>query len=536
MEGYLTFRRPRRIITIVLAGFTVLILLLAFTFTRPNARAVDSLDLSESKGSSNNGTGDDIAAKKARLHFLVPATSSNANLCKLMLSAQILGYPTPVLINFGDPENPDAYVQHLAKVQGFLDYLGSILERDKIAGVEEEHLVFIVDGYDVWLQLRRDVLVERYFASNAAADERTAREFGQELFEQHDMRQTIIFGPDKICWPIAIPDYALGPHQDKGPLELNTPRWLNSGTILGSARNLRDLFQATLDDIHRNHVTDSDQFYVAEIFGRQEYARIERTRGLGPGKDLMVARKNWTYESGDFKGLGRSEPTIFGNRTEYHIGIDYTSSMFQTMAYWKQYLTLVRPSNSWPPAAHPDAYNPQVVRVPDDVAQSSPPFSVLPDPSSGIDLDLAAKWDDVDLLYNVATEQIPVLIHFAGLPGKEKAFREIWWHRMWFQERAETLRLAALNVTARDAINKTPSKKIGGYRWYNAEPPEADDIRLRGVDGAWADASGGWYSWRGLCSAFEPTIYNRTGNHYWHAWAPVTTTLNGTNNSTAISA
>lgn len=35
------------------------------------------------------------SAQKGRFHLLIPATSSNPDLCKLMLSAQILGYPTP---------------------------------------------------------------------------------------------------------------------------------------------------------------------------------------------------------------------------------------------------------------------------------------------------------------------------------------------------------------------------------------------------------------------------------------------------------
>lgn len=50
---------------------------------------------------------------EARVHLLVPATSSNPDLCKLLLSAQILGYPAPILINYGATEFEDPYVQHL---------------------------------------------------------------------------------------------------------------------------------------------------------------------------------------------------------------------------------------------------------------------------------------------------------------------------------------------------------------------------------------------------------------------------------------
>lgn len=86
---------------------------------------------------------------KGRLHLLIPATSSNSDLCKLLLSAQILNYPTPILINYGAQEDMDEYVQHLAKVEGILKYLEHVETSSEYA----EDLVLIVDGYDVWFQV-----------------------------------------------------------------------------------------------------------------------------------------------------------------------------------------------------------------------------------------------------------------------------------------------------------------------------------------------------------------------------------------------
>ena len=91
-------------------------------------------------------------SNKGRLHLLIPATSSNPDLCKLLLSAQVLNYPTPVLINYGDVEDTeDAYKQHLAKVEGILNYL----EQLDTSSEYDEDLVLILDGYDVHLQLRK---------------------------------------------------------------------------------------------------------------------------------------------------------------------------------------------------------------------------------------------------------------------------------------------------------------------------------------------------------------------------------------------
>ena len=94
-----------------------------------------------------------VQPDKGRLHLLVPATSSNADLCKLLLSAQVLGYPVPHLINYGAVEDlEDAYKQHLTKVAGILRYLEQL---DTTNDESDEELVLIVDGYDIWFQVRR---------------------------------------------------------------------------------------------------------------------------------------------------------------------------------------------------------------------------------------------------------------------------------------------------------------------------------------------------------------------------------------------
>lgn len=88
---------------------------------------------------------------KGRLHLLIPATSSNSDLCKLLLSGQILGYPTPQLINYGDTEDlDDPYKQHIAKVEGILKYL----EHLETSSEYSTDLVLILDGYDLFLQVR----------------------------------------------------------------------------------------------------------------------------------------------------------------------------------------------------------------------------------------------------------------------------------------------------------------------------------------------------------------------------------------------
>ncbi|KAM3420437.1 hypothetical protein BST61_g3710 [Cercospora zeina] len=451
---------------------------------------------------------------KGRLHLLIPATSTNSELCKLLLSAQVLGYPTPVLINYGDHEATDGYVQHLAKVEGILRYL------EKLEGSEEyqEDLVLIIDGYDIWFQLRPDVLLKRFYAINAAANARMIERYGERTFAEHEMYQSVVFGPDKLCWPVdfsrpacwAVPDStmseaAFGPVYDYENRDRNPAKWLNSGTILGATKDLKDIFNATLEAIHFNHVTDSDQFYLANIFGDQEYQRLKHRPDL-----LEEAKKKVYYDHEDpnENALIRTEPTTSGKRTEYHIGIDYDSTMFQTLAFWKGQLAWSRQIDSWSPGAdaHSVPEKPWEVNISDDILASRPPFESVDHANS-----TPHGWESVELAYNVLTHQHPVLLHVTGNP-EEKFYRKFWWRRMWFQKKAAKLRLATHRLDER-LISQEP---IANMLWYNAEPIEdAEEIVDGGKGGAWTDRRG-WLSWRRLCKDSEAVLFQPGDDEPYH--------------------
>jgi len=462
--------------------------------------------------------------EKGRFHLLIPATSSGRDLCKLLLSTQILGYPTPVLINYGAAEDADPYVQHLAKVEGLLKYL----EHQESANPDTEDLVLIIDGYDVWFQLRPDVLIKRFYESNRQAYKRLIDQYGEEIVREHNMKQSVIFGPDKLCWPIDysrpacwavdpgnLDPYAFGPQTSSEHEELTHPRWLNSGTIMGTTQELIDVFRATLHDIQTNYVTNSDQYYFAEIFGRQEFARLSRK------PELLNERKKETYgvtvEEKTDNGT-RAEPDLSGlNRTEYFIGIDYKSEMFQTLAFWKQFLTWSRGRDSWVPPNERRDMLPYTVtnssvydtRLASDIVNSEKPFASLKDSENEDDRHAATttRWSDVELLRNTVSRLNPVIIHFTG----EKRFREVWWSKLWFQAKAETLRKESAKLNT----NKISDEKIEGMTWYNAEPEQAGEVSNAGKSGAWSD-QGGWFGWNTLCKAHEPEMYGGDDFELYH--------------------
>jgi hypothetical protein len=139
-------------------------------------------------------------------------------------------------------------------------------------------------------------------------------------------------------------------------------------------------------------------------------------------------------------------------------------------------------------------------RLAGDIVASEKPFSVLKDSEDEGDRNVATstRWSDVELLRNTVSRLNPVIIHFTG----EKRFREVWWSKLWFQAKAETLRKESTKLYT----SKISDELIEGMTWYNAEPEQADEVSNAGKSGAWSD-KGGWFGWNTLCKAHEPEMY-----------------------------
>jgi hypothetical protein len=415
------------------------------------------------------------------------------------------------LINYGNHENA-----HTTKVEGILQYLEQI---NRTEGFTEE-IVLIVDGFDVWFQLRPDVLLKRFYAMNAAADARAERLYGEKLVKKYDIRQTVVFGPDKICWPVdysrpacwavpesTVPRSAFGPTHDTQDRSLNDARWLNSGTVMGAVDDMKEVFRATLDAIQSNYITDSDQFYFANIFGMQELARLKRVPKL-----LRAAKQQVFDDAEDVSGGVRSEPRLGrGVKTEYHIGIDYESTLFQTLAFWKQHLAWVVADSSKLPGGSRSLVNSSYdIRLPEDIQQSVSPFEPFKYDDDGQEQS-QPSWSNVPLNYNTITRKFPVVLHVTGSPH-EKDFRQYWWQKIWFQQQGEKLRLANLRLDQR----QISTERIAGMLWHNAEGGEdAEEIASGGKGGVWTDRRG-WLGWKRLCKDAEEELYFVPGEDVFH--------------------
>src|SRR5438552_4063203 len=83
-----------------------------------NTTTSDSANYDSTSGSTNKKT-------KPSFHLLILASEANPSLCKTLLSAFILNYPPPILINFNKTFGGDNWdkASHTGKIRGVRDYL-----------------------------------------------------------------------------------------------------------------------------------------------------------------------------------------------------------------------------------------------------------------------------------------------------------------------------------------------------------------------------------------------------------------------------
>lgn len=442
--------------------------------------------------------------------MLIPATSTNHHLCQLLTSAAILGYPAPVLINWGGAEDADDYVQHLAKVEGVLDYVESLPEE------QQDELVYMMDGFDAWFQLPPDLMIKRYYDVVDKAHAENVKLYGAAAVAKYNIKDTVLFGPDKLCWPgdgkraacWAVPeswmtDGSFGPDTDHGITEHNRPRWLNSGTIMGPAREIRDVFAATLKKIHDHHTTDSDQFYFANVWADQSYARrlIQLDYDRSRGAPLVNKTDRFLHpptplpeKEGDPPPPPEKEIPDLGTeetRNEFFIGLDFESTIWQTVAFYEDYMTWVQHnlSNRYV-TSNAKTINPaHWYTMPDDLVGISPLHALsaahnipLSDLASKLPTELHS-WSTLPLATNTVSKTVAPVLHFTG----KKGYRELWWPRNWFWGYQEKL--------------------LGVLR--EGSGPKNDGKDRDPLAGAWTyrEKQAGWVAWEaGLCGEYEERL------------------------------
>nr|POF11569.1 hypothetical protein CFP56_44407 [Quercus suber] len=555
------------------------------------------------------------SSKSVGLHFLLPSTSTNNEACKLLFTSATLGYPDPVFLGWEGHGRYNGTKSHLFKLSETLAYLNTLEES------QDDDLVLLLDAFDIWLQLPPSILISRYFR---AMDRQNARlkEDGLLSKPSHDgtpIYYSILFGADKLCWPKSgnkpacwsaplnpMPNTTFGPETDADPLR-GRPQYLNSGSMLGPVKDVRELFAATLAVVDkfesRGFVTNSDQYYLAAVWHEQTHdgtpiyysilfgadklcwpksgnkpacwsaplnpmpnttfgpeTDADPLRGrpqylnsgsmLGPVKDvrelfaatLAVVDK---FESRGFvtnsdqyylaavwheqeaermrlhdsmTGTGNSslyEATDVyeaGERTEYHLTVDHSSDAFLVNAWYTEYMTWMTFNHSVDvPRSQRGAYNPgrlDRLQLPEDVLSSPGPYSAGVE---GDGLPIEKGWKDVMLSVNTVSGEPFPLYHVTGF----KVLLGWRWPRMWFHPHGEALlkaarrkRLASIRAGEEQVVAEVRGTKymaVAGHKGNSVEALRAlDEANTKG--GAWTD-QGAYVPWSESCQHHEKDVF-----------------------------
>jgi hypothetical protein len=422
----------------------------------------------------------------------------------VIASAVALGYPTPVIVNWKDETDVlagDETRSHLTKITGVLEYLQWAIDDNttKEAALEEDDLVLILDAHDVWMQLPPSILIQRYFAANAQADQRLAMGSGSG-FPDSFPRQTILVSSQKRCYaprnslsdlhchelPTSpLPDGIFGFFTDSilTKYEYARPRYLNSGSFMGPAGDMRRYFQRVSDRMNEHLATNpspdelsGDQGIFAEIFGEQEVAR--RTAMTSRAADPLRTRQDI-------------------EDSEFHIGLDYTQELFYPTCYSEHSGAFVKLSDSEAiirDSAEAGVAPPRIHSLPGDIALAPNAFAMLEN-SPARD----QKWASVPLFADFYTTSIPVVIHHNAWRNGLKDRQRTWWDRTWYFPYLREMLDLRMSATA-SSSNTEPIAKIGAvennhtltvWPYQTEDAPHAallfgagedGNLRLKGAD------------------------------------------------------
>lgn len=447
---------------------------------------------------------------KAILHVLIPASKADPNLCKAIVSSKVLGYPAPQIINWNQIFDDPAFVEggsHLAKINGTAQYLSSLED------THDEDLVLILDGYDAWIQLRPQTLVDRFFDINLRANERISAAFEGEDIKRMGVQQDIIFGAQKRCWPWSVDDppcYAVPQSNlpsniygiktdrdfknDENPYVRYRQRFLNSGIAIGRVGTMRKMFDQALAQAPQDANFGSDQYIFSHIFGDQELYReiLRRDAGLRPKEGLNeghideVRAKAAAHRDGSF---------------EFGIGLDYGSEIGLNTVFaeddteWIQFSDKDQLNEAQNDRGIPRESR-RLDAVADDISTTAPPYRA----ALGI-LPSETLWPDVSLFTDVWTGTTPVVIHHNAHRNGMKILRDTWWPKIWFQKHLRALL---------DASGSGPTSYVAAIGEAEGRQYWPGQI-LSGGDGksnvAMIADSGQWLQYHDICGEYNQELF-----------------------------
>ena len=435
----------------------------------------------------------------------------------------ILGYPAPTLIGYKHEKHGATELERtITRITRIRDYL----KNSKV--VKDRDIVLVVDSEDTFFQLPPDILVTRFQEIIRKNNRKLLKKYGivqvesgtggtPDLIQKYSQR--VLFGASKLCYSaleddpgcVSVPNSSLPPDvygwkTDIYPTgQLNRPRWLNPGAVIGQAADLLLIYDETLRVLDSRPRKHGDYQALTQIYGRQEVVReLERLRTSNRFTE-------WIYSL-----LGISEAANItsvnvrletGHRYEYGIGVDFESQLFfnqilsKTDIEWIKYNNITKTSLLQGSHGVPREHR---LLLPDDIAALPNPFNQsrlartqTTYPTYNATLDKLPNpedhsWHNAPLLTNPHSASVPVLAH---LNGDEK-LRNAWWENMWFFPWGRAL--LRRYVRASHSFDAAQEALLGGQDWWDSRG---------GRGGVWTDDET-WVTFLDVCSGQERDLFD----------------------------
>lgn len=379
-----------------------------------------------------------------KLHLLIHAPKKGPELCKSLVSSQILGYPTPTLLSMGEGG--------IAKMQEAREWLN---DRPK---AEDMDVVMLVDGSHTWFQLPVQVLLQRFKKITSKHLDRTEAQLGKRAVRGAGIHQDIIFSAQKqchdtrdialdfetMCW--AVPESSeradmYGDETDHDIQETSSshfrPRWLDTGVITGRVGAVRKVFNDA-QKLSKSVNYKSDTLLFGKLFGDQSYYRqvithayrttMQKVLGTGKADVFEQMLRHPELKAPPPLPPGRKIP-------DYGIGVDYSLEImhFARGSEWDgRFLRHSTPDDlrfqQIEMGVHVDPFRVDWP-LPREVSSAPLPFTFY-SKTFDADPDTVLKgWHDLPLYTNVFTGNVPVTMY---LNDANNGLQTAFWHEMWY--------------------------------------------------------------------------------------------------------
>lgn len=392
-----------------------------------------------------------VQRKVQTLHFLVPATNASLELCRTVLSAEVLQYPTPALVQWEHGE-VDEREEALRRMTAVRDSLFEIAKNG------EDDLVILSGGPSTWFQLRPEVLLKRYYDILRRENRILVQRFGGEFVEQTTIANSVVFPASWVCGAASPASDDCQPETrplSEAVWQIDSYRYPGQGPIIGPAKDLHEIYRRAVAIRERSKDSPTDLEVLTNIFATQEHQR-KFFRPTPQPSSLQRLLNSLTATNAQ---SANSPPQSIPD--DFRIALDTASALSLSTSTSSSPQTLLRK---------------QASRLPPDIAASMPPLWT----PAGYPLPAHKRWTDLTLLTGARSNTVPVAIHLdAGDTAQAQTAR---WEELWLHAYGRDLFNAHVAVPTMPLAGVLDHEGVERVFWG---PAGWEKAGVRGADGKW---------------------------------------------------